>query len=242
MYKRSSRKRWGCFAFDRVQSFTEWLKGAMEESGRDDSHGMGHFERVRELSMQVAEGSFVFTADEMTLLQLAALSHDFLDHKYVKEKDYERMKQELLDALRHVACLEEAQAQDVFLISENVSLSKELGGVLEEAELKHRGLMDIRNCVSDADKIEALGKRGLLRLGEYQRALNGVECVTPTYLRDLANKHLLHRYSYLRTASGIQLGKEPYMELLEILACEDRLGKVVQEVITGDHALAALAC
>lgn len=215
----------------------------MEETGRDESHGMDHFERVRRISLQLAEESWLVTSEEQLLLQLAALSHDVLDHKYVKEQHYEAMKQELLEALRNVTCLAESQVQDVFLIAQNVSLSKELGGRLEEELLTRRGLMDIRNCISDADKIEALGKRGLLRLGEYQRALNGAGCITASYLRDLANKHLLHRYSYLRTAAGIQMGKGPYMELIEILSCDELLEEVVEEVIAGRHVDAApLAC
>jgi len=244
MIVRSARKRWGCCAFDRVQSFSEWLRGTMEETGRDASHGMEHFERVRQISLQLAEESWFMTSEEQLLLQLAALSHDYLDHKYVTEQQYEGMKRELFEALRNVACLEESQVLDVFLVSQNVSLSKELDGRLEEELLKRRGLMDIRNCVSDADKIEALGKRGLLRLGEYQRALNGAECLTASYLRDLANKHLLHRYSYLRTAAGIQMGKQPYMELLEILACDELLEGVAEEVVAGGHAdrAAPLAC
>ena len=227
-----ARARWGCVAFSKVQSFSAWLSGVMEATGRDRSHGMEHFERVRQLSLKIAEEELDLTSDESLVLQLAALCHDVLDHKYVtSQKLYGELKTELLEALRNVACLQDHQAEEVLLISENISLSKEKRRELQLQQLTERGLLSFRDVVSDADKVDALGRQGIVRLAQYQLALNGVACLTPAYLRDLANKHLLERFFYLRTDAGVRMAMPAYLELEAIVASEDLLLEVIHEVI-----------
>ena len=232
MYTRMARARWGCVVFSEVQSFSSWLHGVMEATGRDRSHGMEHFERVRQLSLRIAEEELDLTHDESLVLQLSALCHDVLDHKYVtSQKLYGERKTELLEALKNVACLQDHQVEDVLLISENISLSKEKRQELQLHQLTERGLLSFRDVVSDADKMDALGRQGIVRLAQYQLALNGVSCLTPAYLRDLANKHLLERFFYLRTEAGVRLAMPAYMELEAIVASDRLLIEVIRDVI-----------
>lgn len=236
MYTRMARARWGCMAFGKVQSFASWLEGVMEATGRDRSHGMEHFERVRQLSLRIAEEELRLTHDESLVLQLSALCHDVLDHKYVtSQQSYRELKTELLEALRSVACLQDHQVEDVLLISENISLSKEKRQELQLKQLTERGLLPFRDVVSDADKVDALGRQGIVRLAQYQLALNGVSCLTPAYLRDLANKHLLERFFYLRTEAGMRLAIPAYKELEAIVASDALLLEVIRDVIREMH-------
>ena len=205
----------------------------MEDAGRDPSHGIEHFERVRELSIKLADKETVLTDEQSLLLQLGALCHDVLDHKYIiSEEHYGSMKRDLQEALKDVACLQDQQMEDVLLLAENISLSREEKGNLQEKELTDRRLLDLRNFISDADKLDALGRQGLERLVQYQLAHIDIGQLTPEYLRGMAHKHLLKRFFYLRTTSGFSLGKELYEEMEDILSSDERLMSILQEMIT----------
>jgi hypothetical protein len=87
--------------------------------------------------------------EESLVLQLAALSHDVLDHKYLKKDDDKAkadLEQEMRLALANSSGLTPKQVDDVCLISDNISLSKELSGLLEEGLLLERSLLRLRTA------------------------------------------------------------------------------------------------
>ena len=226
----------------RVQNFSQWLQKVMDAKKRDDSHGMAHFERVRKGALQIAVQTQPPNEEESLILQLAALCHDVLDHKYLVKEDNEGptskddLKASMEEALRSLSGLSSQQVVDVCLISDNISLSKELAGLLEEDALMERRLLHLRNYVSDADKLDALGIGGLKRLAQYQTHLiknaggSGTHHLSSEFLREVAQQHLLHRVQYLRTPLAISEGKRLLRETTCIMASDAALDNIIETV------------
>lgn len=227
------------FAAPKIAKYSTWLARAMHAQGRDESHGMAHFERVRVAALDLARrGNFDLSEHELLLLQLAALSHDVLDHKYfaptaLGQHEKAEMRLAMVASLRGLPLGPEV-VEDVCLISDNISLSKELEGRLQHAELADRGLSLLRDLVSDADKLDALGVGGLLRLAQFQAAHLNKEgkCVstflTASLLKEKASELLLHRQHYLRTGAAQHRGQQLLRETVCILASEAALAQLRQ--------------
>jgi len=229
----------------RVERFKAWLDAAMRQMNRDASHGMHHFERVRRGALELAAETSKQAQpnpEESLVLQLAALCHDVLDHKYLKDGEGRgglteaALKQEMCAALRDLSELTQAQVDDVCLISDNVSLSKELAGLLDEERLAERRLLELRNYVSDADKLDALGVGGIKRLAQYQahRLLEDdkpLDGLSSEFLKDMVQKHLLHRVRYLRTPAARLRGSALETETLCLIASQDALSRIIEKVV-----------
>jgi uncharacterized protein len=130
----------------------------------DESHDLAHAKAVHELACAIA------TPDSDPLvIMYAALLHDVCDTKYAghpKTID----KAALHEYVRN-SPLSPRQADMVIFVIENVSFSKQRAGrrqVPPDAEFQAH--LDI---VSDADKIEALGERGIFRCITYTQATGG---------------------------------------------------------------------
>ena len=224
----------------KVCKFSRWLTREMMKQGRDDSHGMIHFEQVRAMSLELAEATKLLTEGESLVLQLAALCHDVVDHKYFAKEsdaanaDMSAAKASMERALRELAELTDDELLRVTLIADNISLSKELAGSLEEEALRSRECLDLRDFVSDADKLDALGKRGLERLAQYQlhvlRQRGLGETLSCEYLRQMATDHLLHRAKYLRTREAVRVGDRLMNETIRILASDVALNDIIRDV------------
>lgn len=236
MGNRASRPRLECMVYsDKISSFSAWLGGYMEDLGRDASHGMEHFERVRQMAVALYEeskpGGGPADPEELLILELAALCHDVLDHKYIgSPKELQAARAYLMGALDDVAELTSQQRDRVLLVADNISLSKEKARQLQMEELRREGLVLVRDCVSDADKLDALGRLGLRRLAQYQLCHSGADSLTPAYLRDVSLKHLLPRVLYLRTEAGVKRGRPALEELEDALSDDASLWAVIGEV------------
>ena len=215
----------------KVCKFSRWLTQEMTNQGRDDSHGMIHFERVREMSLELAAVTKSLTEGESLVLQLAALCHDVVDHKYfAEESDMSVAKASMERALRERAGLTDDELCRVTLIADNISLSKELAGSLEEEALRSRACLDLRDFVSDADKLDALGIRGLERLAQYHLHVLRGEKLSCEYLRQMATDHILHRVKYLRTREAVRIGDRLIHETIIILASDVALNDIIRDV------------
>jgi HD superfamily phosphodiesterase len=230
----------------KVQNFKQWLKDVMEVQKRDSSHGMEHFERVRVGALDIAVKTSPPNEEESLLLQLAALCHDVLDHKYMTKIEdgrgegsvapKEELKTAMKEALRSLAGLSPRQVDDVCLVSDNVSLSKELEGLLEEDLLMERRLSHLRDYVSDADKLDALGMGGIRRLAQYQARLlqdsgASMHRLSSEFLRGIAQRHLLHRVNYLRTKAAAVEGGRLLRETTCIMASDAALERIIEWVL-----------
>lgn len=212
-----------------VDSYVEWLAEVTHD--RDASHGMEHFLRVRDAAVSLALEEQHLSERELLLLELAALSHDLLDHKYVAPEKAEQLRTAMRGALQERAALSPRDVGRVELIADNISLSKELRGELQFRELEACCCVHLRDLVSDADKLEALGRAGLVRLAQYQAHLLSASQLTTKGLREVAEEHLLHRVHYLRTEVARALGQGLLEETKVLLRSESSLGEVVSEAI-----------
>ena len=203
-----------------VAAFSAWLKAAVAE--RDESHGHAHFERVRALVLQLAASEL--TAPRRAalpwrrpefLLEIAALAHDYADHKYVSPEARHEREAELRAALLSEAGADAAEADAAVLVAANVSYSKECRGLLQREALRAAGCELLRDLVSDADKLDALGHVGLERLRAYQRHKLARDRGSPPSDEDVeaaarafCRGDLLQRAASIQTTRGRALAAE----------------------------------
>jgi len=194
---------------------------------RDESHGFEHalavYNNCKEIWFkEKANCRFYSILDKngvLTLLNIrnptftpwffitvSSIMHDVCDHKYVEEEDQSlvtRMNEFILGDLCF-GCLDAAQI--VTNIIENVSFSKEKRGLLKEMP---SDVMEVRNIVSDADKLEAIGEVGLSRCIAYQREISpndSEEQVIEKVMEHCDEKLLKLLPEYIRTPEGKKIG------------------------------------
>lgn len=188
--------------------------------GRDASHGFGHAQAVAHHAQYIARELGIIDERQLRIVMLTAWLHDVADHKYDRDG---LLKREVDYFLRiHVP-------EDAALISaiiDRVSYSKEVHareqGCLDWQEvLGDEGIL-LRTIVSDADKLEALGKQGLDRCVLYARHVHGAETapeLLAQYVREHAQEKLLRlKDHFIRTEPGKRLAEPLHQELLAVLA------------------------
>ena len=219
-----------------LQRYSAWLAALVQGQGRDESHGMAHFERVRAKAVELA-GSIgeALSGGDALVLEFAALSHDVLDHKYCAA-DPPGLRSCMEAALQDLGGLTAEQVRAVCLVADNVSLSKELRGETELRALADLGCLELRNLVSDADKLDALGRQGLERLAQYQvhlLRLGGRDATgfTKRLLREVASAHLLHRAEHLKTEAARAEGARLLAETTQLMASDAALDDIIDAVL-----------
>ena len=105
-------------------------------------------------------------ADRYLVLLCAAMLHDVLDAKYISKEDgsYAQVEAEMETLLVELLGTPEA-AQEVGTIAVNTSFSKEKKGLLEDLP---PATQQLRDLVSDGDKLEAIGLDGIARSYMFQ--------------------------------------------------------------------------
>ena len=188
-----------------ARPFVEWASGHVAR--RDASHGMEHFMHVRRMALDLSaevpsptpewltDRSIALRLDKKPsaecacltsplLLELTALAHDIRDHKYGAAT--EAVLAKMLEVLGSCG-LSPAEAQAVIMAAENVSLSRQLRGEMQAQELFDAGALWLRDVVSDADKLDALGVQGLQRMVEFEAEVFG-KVATSDAWADLARR------------------------------------------------------
>lgn len=133
----------------------------------DDSHNAIHAVLVSYNACQIMK-SLSDNYDEKFLLY-TSLCHDICDHKYPnsisKNKLYEFLSEHMNDQM----------ANDAMEIIDNISYSKEEKNRKKYCvhELQNEQLNDYMIAISDADKLEALGKTGIERCTEFTKSRGG---------------------------------------------------------------------
>ena len=176
-----------------------------ELEARGESHGLAHAKRVRALALAIyAE----LGGDDARVVEVAALLHDVCDHKYVDPAtDAGRACIERRD--RFLAeTLSASDAAAVVQIMGAVSYSREAKALARGEAPAWAALPEniqvLRHCVSDADKIDAIGVRGLERCAAYarERGVRGSLNVAREVAEHCDEKLLRLRDEYVRTAPG----------------------------------------
>lgn len=184
--------------------------------GRDESHGYGHMKKVKENAIIIYSNENINDPYIENLCIVCAWLHDVADHKY----DFDGTLSVQVEAF-----LDKILPQDTKLIMNiinRVSYSKELQDKSDwDRVLGSTGLL-VRNIVSDADKLEALGKIGFERCVGYQKEYYHNECGEEIPDKELhrrvhshANEKLLHIYNnFIHTETGKKLAKPLHAELV----------------------------
>jgi len=144
--------------------------------GRDESHGYAHMKAVAETSKFIIKQDWVYE-DETGSLMLDAITvawlHDIADHKY----DHDGTLEQRLDAFGTANI---SNYNEIKQVIKYVSFSTENKAIIAGTPLNFPAILGvyyahIRDIVSDADKLEAIGIVGIQRCIEYTTHTN------PTY-------------------------------------------------------------
>jgi len=185
--------------------------------GRDHSHGYRHMEKVASVALQIFDAEFKERYPGIRpMVEIVAWLHDVADPKYDKDGSLRTEVQEFVSEIFF-------HWRRIMMVLDRISYSKEkkvvekdlpawLGCESPDFEL-------IRNIVSDADKLEALGEAGLTRCIQYTLVAH------PEYtFKELqqhveahAKEKLLGLHNYIRTTEGKRLAVDLTNQLRESL-------------------------
>lgn len=196
---------------DKIEQFVE-----KETQEYDESHDAKHAHAVFKNALTIYETLDVFDLEEpdfstMNVIIISALLHDVCDHKYeYAAEKYERMLK-LIDEMAS-----EKEKAVIIDIIENISFSTEAKGKMKDLG-KYQILRDI---VSDADKLEAIGKIGIERCRIY--AENKWKDLSANEIEKLMRQHcydklLLLKDQYIRTKKGKEMAGPLHKEIEEYL-------------------------
>lgn len=180
----------------------------------DASHDMEHAQQVMLLAFEIANS----TGEKYdgTVLMLAALLHDVCDHKYSGPEAVTKTQLQTFLAEQ----TDETIAYGILHIIDHISFSKQdkgLGGFVLEP------LRCYIEWIRDADRLEAIGERGLLRCQQFTLARGGK---VPADVVQHCKDKLLRLYpeKFIVTEHARQLALPRHQELERYVRAWDRTG------------------
>jgi HD superfamily phosphodiesterase len=186
--------------------------------GRDKSHGVEHMDQVRDNAIAIwkkeSEGSPSLNSKRILSLVIAAAQlHDVADHKYGQttaqlasvmnelQKHFSMSDVELLMSI-----------MDKTSYSKEAKIRKSTGAWPTWHELGEEGRL-VRNIVSDADKLEAIGMIGVQRCLQYsfeKDSSTSASQLLDHLVEHSAEKLFLLKDQYIRTKSGKEMAECPH--------------------------------
>lgn len=203
---------------------------------RDRSHGVDHIQKVLKNVDKISK-HFIFSSREEVVLRTCALLHDAYDHKYFQKlEDIRNIKEKISDDLTKFG-LSWNEIQIIFIIIDNISFSKEKAQrdrYHDLVTLLSPNIVNIRNIVSDSDKIEALGVEGIQRMILY--SVHKISDTTKNIINDIKklceNKlYILISENYIRTDIGREIASQKLEELKKITENDDTLQTFVTDFL-----------
>ena len=184
-------------------------------SGRDKSHDLSHALSVWHNSLKILYHDSHENLE--FLITIVSLFHDAFDRKYDHDGT---LRYKTAEFLSTITC----ESQLIMDIIDRISYTREkrLGRDDWLPILGEKGLL-VRNIVSDADKLEALGEKGYYRCKEYNKIsnpkLSQVELLNEVhqYLRE---NNLQLKDNYMCTSHGKHLADSLHNELIHKLKQE----------------------
>lgn len=134
---------------------------------RDKSHDWNHVLDVKNNSLILMKFDY-FTEEQINIVTTAALGHDIWDHKYFDSDDeINKLKSEFTNVLLDHNYTKKTILSIIDII-DNISFSKEykLRNQKKTIDLDD-DILVLRNIVSDADKLESIGEKGIKRMIDY---------------------------------------------------------------------------
>ena len=204
---------------------------------RDKSHGIDHIQKVLTNVDKISK-NYIFSERENIILRTCTLLHDAYDHKYFqKPEDIINIKEKISDDLIKFG-LSWNEIQIIFIIIDNISFSKEKSQknrYYDLISLLSPNMVNIRNIVSDSDKIEALGIEGIHRMILY--SIHKFDKISSKIIIDdikqlCKNKlYILVSDNYIRTDLGRKIASQKLEELKKITENDDTLQKFVEHFL-----------
>jgi len=176
---------------------------------RDPSHGLEHMQRVRDNALLICQMMEVTDEHMLSDVSLVALLHDVADHKYDKDGS-------LTEKIRMFLVRNDIDPVPILSCIGAISFSKEQKNGMRwfEKELEPRWVQ-IRDIVSDADKLEAIGLVGVRRCLDYTVAQGHCGSdITKHLLGHMRDKLLLIRDHYIVTDAGKLLAAPLHEEMM----------------------------
>jgi len=185
-------------------------------TGRSDTHGHAHMKAVAETASYLLFVDFHDKDGSMMLDTItAAWLHDIADHKY----DYDGTLEQRLDEFGTANISNYA---DIKQVIKYVSYSTENKAILAGTPLDFKQILgdyysNVRDIVSDADKLESIGKKGITRSLAYNRDTN------PTYtdaqviaeVRKIVDEKLIKLATqFIRTPTARAIAQKEHAEML----------------------------
>ena len=204
---------------------------------RDKSHDLDHCLKVKKNSLDLCKSMNISDYNTLFKIETASLLHDAWDHKYVN--DTSLIKKQVRDKLLLIY-FSEHDIKDIFIIIDNVSFSKEIkqrnsDTVLISNNLNLKHLQQMRDIVSDADKLEMLGKHGIKRIVLYERHINPkstIEEYVSKVKHYYSNKiKLLIDENYIKTEHAKFIAIKLINEMDELIDNENLLIKYIKKNI-----------
>lgn len=213
---------------------------------RDPSHGYEHMKQVAKNSLIIFNNMFEkiklsnMSKDKfISLLLSVSWLHDVADRKY----DYDgTLKQQLEIFVESMFGRDTTLILDIIIrtsYSFEISMIEEKGKLDWLEKLGIDGVL-LRNIVSDADKLEAIGYQGVVRCMTYNLELlkknsnikpNFEELIVPVKIH--AQKKLLKLCdNFIRTDTGKLLAKPLQEEMIYLLSNDDELKKIYNKILT----------
>lgn len=179
----------------------------------DDSHNHVHMKKVvsnsfdiinndKEIQEKISEYPQI-----ITLVMIVGWLHDVRDHKYPDSIGQEELE-------NFIKTIDHDNLDIICKIITNISWSKEAKGLREQFEEPYQTVLDI---VSDADRLEALGKIGIERCEIFTREHGGL---VPTDVITHCHEKLLRILpeGFIKTSYGKKLAEPLHQEIVDYVS------------------------
>ena len=207
-------------------------------SGRDYSHGWDHVTKVCENALLICKYENICCEREIIIIIIASLGHDIWDHKYVSEYLIDEIKKCFDNDMLEMGILA-SDRELIIRIIDNISFSKEFimrqNGEEFDLEVPEERL---RNIVSDADKLEALGAICIKRMIEYDIHIKKTDNTDNIQAHfNHIKYHFQNKLSrlitdnYIKTQTGIRLAKPLMTQMRDIIEEDKTLAEFINNYI-----------
>lgn len=188
-------------------------------AGRDESHGHAHMKTVAEMSSFIIQQDYHDRRQYHHLIQdamTAAWLHDIADHKY----DHDGTLEKRLDEF---GAANISNYADIKQVIKYVSYSTENKAILAGTPLDFDKLLTpyyalVRHIVSDADKLQAIGKIGISRAVTYTKDVNPTFTdaqVIAEVCKHADEKLLRLATEFIRTDTARALARKEHEEMVK---------------------------
>jgi uncharacterized protein len=212
---------WDIFELTNLTNLSKILEDFVKESTKtfDDSHNHEHMLKVLTNSFEIIvnDPSIISKVkkfpDIPRLTTIVAWLHDVRDHKYP-----DSIGQEELESFIKSVEPNPVNFANICKIINNISWSKEAKGLRDTFEEPYQTVLDI---VSDADRLEALGKIGIERCETFTREHGGI--VPKDVIKHCHEKLLrILPEGFIKTTHGIKLAQPLHDEIVEYVQSNEQ--------------------